>query len=41
MDVAVPEGGKADSLKGEERTMRMLEGNAEVVGVAGRILTEV
>lgn len=39
--MAVPEGGKADSLKGEERTMRILEGNAEVVGVAGRTLTEV
>lgn len=34
-------GGKADSLNGEERTMRILEGNAEVVGVAGRTLTEV
>lgn len=37
----MPEGGKADSLKGEERTMRILEGNAEVVGVAGRTLTKV
>lgn len=33
--------GKADSLKGEARTRRMLEGNAEMVGVAGRTLTEV
>lgn len=37
----MPGCGKADSLNGEERTMRILEGNVEVVGVAGRILTEV
>ncbi len=34
-------GGKADSLKGEARTRRMLEGNVEVVGVEGSTLTEV
>lgn len=33
--------GKADSLKGEARTRRMLEGKAETVGVAGSTLTEV
>lgn len=33
--------GKADSLNGEARTRRMLEGNAEMVGVAGRTLTDV
>lgn len=33
--------GKADSLKGEARTRRILEGKAEMVGVAGRTLTEV
>lgn len=33
--------GKADSLKGEARTRRILEGKAEIVGVAGSTLTEV
>ena len=32
---------KADSLNGEARTKRMLEGKALMVGVAGRTLTEV
>ena len=31
----------ADSVCGDERTRRMLEGNVEVVGIAGRTLTEV
>ena len=33
--------GKADSLKGEARTRRMFDGKAEMVGVAGRTLTDV
>lgn len=32
--------GKADSLNGEARTRRILEGKAEMVGVAGRTLTD-